>query len=147
MLIVTNFIWRSPSWAETEPSACCRGPLLSSGIKPLAAVEATSSPAELRARAEAATLPGLAATENIEAGGLADEGVDAELALRGVSPEDPAREDIAHCVVVTATVFDLIDQLESVGQTLDHGHGFPLAARLFNAEPGGDPVRHGLIKI
>jgi signal transduction histidine kinase len=36
----------------------------------------------------------------------------AELALRGVSPEDPAREDIAHCVVVTATVFDLIDQLD-----------------------------------
>ena len=36
----------------------------------------------------------------------------AELALRGMSPEDPAREDIAHCVVVTATVFDLIDQLD-----------------------------------
>ena len=36
----------------------------------------------------------------------------AELALRGVSPEDPLREDIAHCVVVTATVFDLIDQLD-----------------------------------
>ena len=36
----------------------------------------------------------------------------AELALRGISPEDPAREDIAHCVVVTATVFDLIDQLD-----------------------------------
>ncbi len=36
----------------------------------------------------------------------------AELALRGVSAEDPAREDIAHCVVVTATVFDLIDQLD-----------------------------------
>jgi signal transduction histidine kinase len=36
----------------------------------------------------------------------------AELALRSVSPEDPVREDIAHCVVVTATVFDLIDQLD-----------------------------------
>ena len=36
----------------------------------------------------------------------------AELALRGIAPEDPAREDIAHCVVVTATVFDLIDQLD-----------------------------------
>ena len=36
----------------------------------------------------------------------------AELALRGVSPEDPAREDIAHAVVVTATIFELIDQLD-----------------------------------
>ncbi len=36
----------------------------------------------------------------------------AELALRGISPEDPAREDIAHAVVVTATIFDLIDQLD-----------------------------------
>jgi signal transduction histidine kinase len=36
----------------------------------------------------------------------------AELALRGISPDDPVREDIAHCVVVTATVFDLIDQLD-----------------------------------
>jgi two-component system cell cycle sensor histidine kinase/response regulator CckA len=36
----------------------------------------------------------------------------AELALRGVSPDDPAREDIAHAVVVTATIFDLIDQLD-----------------------------------
>lgn len=36
----------------------------------------------------------------------------AELALRGVSPEDPAREDIAHVVVVTATIFELIDQLD-----------------------------------
>jgi two-component system, cell cycle sensor histidine kinase and response regulator CckA len=36
----------------------------------------------------------------------------AELALRGVSPEDPVREDIAHAVVVTATIFDLIDQLD-----------------------------------
>jgi signal transduction histidine kinase len=36
----------------------------------------------------------------------------AELALRGLSPEDPAREDVAHCVVVTAAVFDLIDQLD-----------------------------------
>ena len=36
----------------------------------------------------------------------------AELALRGLSPEDPAREDVAHCVVVTAAIFDLIDQLD-----------------------------------
>lgn len=36
----------------------------------------------------------------------------AELALRGISPEDPAREDIAHAVVVTATIFDLIDQID-----------------------------------
>jgi signal transduction histidine kinase len=36
----------------------------------------------------------------------------AELALRAIPPEDPAREDIAHCVVVSATVFDLIDQLD-----------------------------------
>jgi len=36
----------------------------------------------------------------------------AELALRGLSPEDPAREDVAHCVVVTAAVFDLVDQLD-----------------------------------
>jgi two-component system cell cycle sensor histidine kinase/response regulator CckA len=36
----------------------------------------------------------------------------AELALRGVSADDPAREDIAHAVVVTATIFDLIDQLD-----------------------------------
>ena len=38
----------------------------------------------------------------------------AELALRGSSPEDPMREDIAHCVVVTATLFELIDQLDGV---------------------------------
>jgi signal transduction histidine kinase len=36
----------------------------------------------------------------------------AELALRGLSPEDPAREDVAHCVVVTAALFELIDQLD-----------------------------------
>lgn len=36
----------------------------------------------------------------------------AELALRGMSPEDPVREDVAHCVVVTAAVFELIDQLD-----------------------------------
>lgn len=36
----------------------------------------------------------------------------AELALRGISPEDPIREDIAHCVVVTAAIFDLVDQLD-----------------------------------
>jgi signal transduction histidine kinase len=36
----------------------------------------------------------------------------AELALRGLSSDDPAREDVAHCVVVTAALFDLIDQLD-----------------------------------
>jgi len=36
----------------------------------------------------------------------------AELALRGIPAEDPAREDVAHIVVVTATIFDLIDQLD-----------------------------------
>jgi signal transduction histidine kinase len=36
----------------------------------------------------------------------------AELALRGLSPEDPAREDVAHAVVVTAALFELIDQLD-----------------------------------
>jgi two-component system cell cycle sensor histidine kinase/response regulator CckA len=36
----------------------------------------------------------------------------AELALRGMSSDDPVREDVAHCVVVTAAVFDLIDQLD-----------------------------------
>ena len=44
----------------------------------------------------------------------------AELALRGLSPEDPAREDVAHCVVVTGALFELIDQLDGVdaSQTL-----------------------------
>ena len=36
----------------------------------------------------------------------------ADLALRGLSPEDPAREDVAHLVVVTAAVFELVDQLD-----------------------------------
>ena len=36
----------------------------------------------------------------------------AELALRGLSPDDPAREDVAHAVVVTAALFELIDQLD-----------------------------------
>lgn len=36
----------------------------------------------------------------------------AELALRGLSADDPVREDVAHCVVVTSAVFDLIDQLD-----------------------------------
>jgi signal transduction histidine kinase len=36
----------------------------------------------------------------------------AELALRGLPADDPIREDVAHCVVVTAAVFDLIDQLD-----------------------------------
>ncbi|MFO7532551.1 MAG: HAMP domain-containing sensor histidine kinase [Candidatus Limnocylindrales bacterium] len=36
----------------------------------------------------------------------------AELALRGLSSEDPVREDVAHCVVVSAAMFDLIDQLD-----------------------------------
>jgi C4-dicarboxylate-specific signal transduction histidine kinase len=35
-----------------------------------------------------------------------------ELALRGLSSDDPVREDVAHCVVVTAAVFDLVDQLD-----------------------------------
>jgi signal transduction histidine kinase len=38
----------------------------------------------------------------------------AELALRGLSPDDPAREDVAHCVVVTGALFELIDQLDGV---------------------------------
>ena len=36
----------------------------------------------------------------------------AELALRGLSSEDPIREDVAHCVVVSAALFELIDQLD-----------------------------------
>jgi signal transduction histidine kinase len=36
----------------------------------------------------------------------------AELALRSLSSEDPVREDVAHCVVVSAAMFDLIDQLD-----------------------------------
>jgi signal transduction histidine kinase len=36
----------------------------------------------------------------------------AELALRGLPEDDPVREDVAHCVVVTAAVFDLVDQLD-----------------------------------
>jgi two-component system cell cycle sensor histidine kinase/response regulator CckA len=36
----------------------------------------------------------------------------AELALRGLPSDEPAREDVAHVVVVTAAVFDLIDQLD-----------------------------------
>lgn len=36
----------------------------------------------------------------------------AELALRRLSPEDPAREDVAHVVVVASAVFDLVDQLD-----------------------------------
>ena len=36
----------------------------------------------------------------------------AELALRGLPSDDPVREDVAHCVIVTAAVFDLIDQLD-----------------------------------
>lgn len=38
----------------------------------------------------------------------------AELALRGLPPDDPVREDVAHCVVVTAAVFDLVDQLDGI---------------------------------
>jgi signal transduction histidine kinase len=44
----------------------------------------------------------------------------AELALRGVSPEDPVREDIAHAVVVTATLFELIDQIDGNDGTGSH---------------------------
>ena len=36
----------------------------------------------------------------------------AELALRELSSEDPAREDVAHVMVVTTAVFELIDQLD-----------------------------------
>jgi signal transduction histidine kinase len=36
----------------------------------------------------------------------------AELALRGLSADDPAREDVAHCVVVTSALFELVDQLD-----------------------------------
>jgi signal transduction histidine kinase len=36
----------------------------------------------------------------------------AELALRGLSADDPAREDVAHCGVVTAALFELVDQLD-----------------------------------
>jgi two-component system cell cycle sensor histidine kinase/response regulator CckA len=38
----------------------------------------------------------------------------ADLALRGLSPDDPAREDVARVVVVTAAVFELIDQLDGL---------------------------------
>ncbi len=40
----------------------------------------------------------------------------AELALRGMAPEDPAREDVAQAVVVTAALFELIDQLDGHDQ-------------------------------
>jgi signal transduction histidine kinase len=36
----------------------------------------------------------------------------AELALRGLAPGDPVREDVAHAVVVTSALFELIDQLD-----------------------------------
>ena len=36
----------------------------------------------------------------------------AELALRALSAEDAAREDVAHVLVVTAAVFELIDQID-----------------------------------
>ncbi|CAN5746726.1 hypothetical protein BH23CHL8_BH23CHL8_06640 [soil metagenome] len=39
----------------------------------------------------------------------------AELALRGLSPGDRAREDVANVVVVIATVFELVDQLDGAG--------------------------------
>ena len=41
----------------------------------------------------------------------------ADLALRGLSAEDPAREDVAHVVVVTAAVFELVDQLDGLDQS------------------------------
>ena len=37
----------------------------------------------------------------------------AELALRALSAEDVAREDVAHVLVVTAAVFELIDQIDA----------------------------------
>ena len=39
----------------------------------------------------------------------------AELALRGLSAGDRAREDVANVVVVIATVFELVDQLDDAG--------------------------------
>ncbi|MFV2063433.1 MAG: sensor histidine kinase [Chloroflexota bacterium] len=44
----------------------------------------------------------------------------ADLALRGLSAEDPAREDVAHVVVVTAAVFELIDQLDGMDASDTH---------------------------
>jgi two-component system cell cycle sensor histidine kinase/response regulator CckA len=39
----------------------------------------------------------------------------AELALRGLTPEDRVREDVANVVVVIGTVFELVDQLDGAG--------------------------------
>jgi signal transduction histidine kinase len=36
----------------------------------------------------------------------------AELALRGLGPDHPVREDVAHVVVVTASVFEMVDLLD-----------------------------------
>jgi signal transduction histidine kinase len=36
----------------------------------------------------------------------------AELALRGLAADDPVREDVAHVVVVTASVFEMVDLLD-----------------------------------
>lgn len=44
----------------------------------------------------------------------------AELALRGLPAEDPAREDVAHVVVVAAAVFDLVDQLDGADRSRTH---------------------------
>jgi len=44
----------------------------------------------------------------------------ADLALRGLSAEDPAREDVAHVLVVTAAVFELIDQLDGLDRSDSH---------------------------
>lgn len=44
----------------------------------------------------------------------------ADLALRGLSAEDPAREDVAHVVVVTAKVFELVDQLDGLDASGTH---------------------------
>lgn len=44
----------------------------------------------------------------------------ADLALRSLSPEDPAREDVAHVLIVTAAVFDLVDQLDGPAASEHH---------------------------
>ena len=59
----------------------------------------------------------------------------AELALRGLSPDDPAREDVAHAVVVTAALFELIDQLDGARRHAHAGGGQPRQHRQRHAPP------------